>query len=150
MVTALAFMLDGERYAIPIAAVAEILPFMPLKPAPGAAASVKGILALRGYLIPVVDAAERLGVTRRSALPADPKIIAGHGRGGDNRYLGFLVDDVLDLIEFDESAVSRLSDGDRLELKVVEVNGEFYRLIDPEKFTGSVAVEPPADVAAAV
>lgn len=47
--------LAGERYGIPAAHVAEVVPAVPLRAVPGAREGVVGLLRFRGRVVPVVD-----------------------------------------------------------------------------------------------
>lgn len=47
--------LAGERYGIPAAHVAEVVPAVPLRAVPGVREGVVGLLRFRGQVVPVVD-----------------------------------------------------------------------------------------------
>jgi len=57
----LTFRLGDETYALPILAVKEILEYPPLTNVPLMANCVRGVLNLRGSVVPVVDLAVRFG-----------------------------------------------------------------------------------------
>lgn len=59
----LLFSLDAIQYGIPIQRVQEIVRLLPMTPVPGTPAHVKGMMNLRGKVIPVVD------LRRRFMLP---------------------------------------------------------------------------------
>lgn len=63
----LTFSLRGGDYALPVLRVKEILQYEPLTAVPGAPAHVRGVLNLRGSVVPVVDLARKLGFD-----PAEP------------------------------------------------------------------------------
>jgi purine-binding chemotaxis protein CheW len=87
----LAFLLAGETYAVPIAHVAEILRPLPITEVPRAAATVLGVVSVRGRLLTVVD------LRRRFRLPEAPLerksriLIADLGKG---EQIGLAVDEV--------------------------------------------------------
>ena len=62
---------------------------------------VRGVVFVRGHLIPVVDAAERLGL-REHQRPDEPHIVCLRV---DGRLVGVELDEALDLLEFDPRAV---------------------------------------------
>lgn len=51
----------GETFAVPIGEILEILRERPLTPVPLTGAAMAGVLSLRGRMVPVIDAALRLG-----------------------------------------------------------------------------------------
>ena len=97
----LRFALGNERYAVRIDAVREILEVVRMTPLPLMPAFVRGVMNLRGAVVPVVDLGARLGlevtvVGRRTcvvivdiALPDDQ---------GSQR-LGMLVDAVYEVVD---------------------------------------------------
>ena len=53
----------GENlHAMPIDVIVEVLPALPIEAVPQCPAFVRGVVFVRGHLIPVLDAAERLGL----------------------------------------------------------------------------------------
>src|SRR5262249_41712409 len=66
--------LGNDLYAIPIAAVEEVLPALPIEPVPRCPRSVRGVIFVRGHLIPVLDAAEQLGCENHQRLD-EPNIV---------------------------------------------------------------------------
>ncbi|MDR0454199.1 MAG: chemotaxis protein CheW [Deferribacteraceae bacterium] len=84
------FMMGSEHYGVDIMAVEEIIRPMDITPVPRAPSFVKGIINLRGRIIPVVDLRDRLRI---------PIVDTGeHMRivvmRIENRQLGFIVDRV--------------------------------------------------------
>lgn len=55
------FALGAERYGVPISAVYEIIRRQPITAVPQAPEFVRGVINLRGRIIPVVDLRERFG-----------------------------------------------------------------------------------------
>lgn len=62
----LTFMLAGETYALPVLAVREIIRLCPITPVATMPPHVRGVINLRGKVIPIVDLRVRFG------LPAAP------------------------------------------------------------------------------
>lgn len=94
--------LDGgsSLYGIGADHVREISPDRPTTRIPGAPPYVRGLLNLRGTLVPLLDLSERL--TGQGVTSGDPSIVVVHA---DGRLLALLVDDVLEVEEVAESAV---------------------------------------------
>jgi purine-binding chemotaxis protein CheW len=97
----------GERLLVPIDAVREILEVAGLTPVPQTPAFVRGVMNLRGAVVPVLDLSARLDLAptrlaRRSAiivvesLPAPPQ---------DRMIAGLLVDAVFEVIDLGDQVI---------------------------------------------
>lgn len=94
------FTLAGESYAFPVAAVQEILRVGTITRVPDAPHPVRGILNLRGRVVPVVDLRVRLGLQPGEANGSSRVLIAT-ARG---RLIGLLVDSVEQVVRLDAAA----------------------------------------------
>lgn len=98
--TWLAFELAGQRYAVPLAKVREVIRAEEPTPVPGAPSGVLGIVNLRGTIVTVYDGCRRLGLASKSTTPMDSERIVIFEFGEE--IVGVRVDamgDVLDLAE---------------------------------------------------
>jgi purine-binding chemotaxis protein CheW len=102
----LAFVLDGEQYALPIDEVREIVKVPVLTEVPGGKQSLLGILNLRGEILAIYNVKPRLGLSEASPSIAGPdarldqlsksaRILIVHGQNVD---CGILVDRVVRVI----------------------------------------------------
>ncbi len=55
LIKLLTFILDGEEYAVDILKVQEIIGIIEITPVPKTKPYIKGVINLRGYIIPVID-----------------------------------------------------------------------------------------------
>lgn len=58
----LSFRTHGEKYALPISSVREITEYRTMTPVPMMPAFVRGVINLRGHVVPVIDLTCRFGV----------------------------------------------------------------------------------------
>ena len=65
----LSFVLAGEEYAVDILRVKEIIEYNTLTRVPGMPASVRGVINLRGRVVPVIDMALRFGLPESVITP---------------------------------------------------------------------------------
>ncbi len=95
----LTFVLSGEVFALPILEVTEIIEYRSLTVVPMMPAFVRGVINLRGRVVPVVDLAARFGrgttdVVRRTSIV----IVEPNGQDGDGpdngQDMGIMVDAV--------------------------------------------------------
>ena len=127
--------LGDERYGLPIAAVDEVVSLpATLTRLPGAPAYVKGVMNLRGSVIPVIDQRQRFSVAGAKATNAERVVVVTLGR----LQAGFAVDAVSKILEIDVDDLMpapELSEGgDRLFDRAarVEREGDVILLIDPK------------------
>jgi purine-binding chemotaxis protein CheW len=88
------FSLRGGEYALPIRQVQEIIRYTEPRPVASEATSVRGVISLRGKILPVVDVAGRLGLTDTS--DAEGKIVIVESEGSST--IGVIVDDVEEVV----------------------------------------------------
>lgn len=74
------FVLDGQRYAFPLATVQQVLPMVAPAPLPEAPAIALGVINLHGLVVPVLDIRRRLGLPPREYGPADRLVVARSSR----------------------------------------------------------------------
>ena len=126
--------LGKDLYALPIAAIEEVLPALPIEGVPQCPDFVRGVIFVRGHLIPVMSAAERLGWTTHQLAEESTIVCLRVG----NRRIGVEFDEALDLMDLATAKVLPSEDlGARAGFftGVVECDGQLIRLLDPEKLT---------------
>lgn len=97
----LAFGLSGERFALPLGSVREILKLALITEVPRARAHVVGILSVRGRITTVIDLRKRL---RMSAAPNTKQSRILLVEGGDE-VVGLLVDEVFQVYRLHEEEI---------------------------------------------
>ncbi len=130
--TVLAVRLGEDVHAVPIEAVVEVLPALPIESIPQCPRFIRGVVYVRGHIIPVLDAAERLGLQSHQR-PPEPHIVCL--RIGE-RLIGVEFDEALDLIEIDpRQSMPADAIGARQGFfgGVFERDGQMIRLLDPDK-----------------
>jgi purine-binding chemotaxis protein CheW len=97
----LTFLLASEEYAVDVLSVKEIIEYGEVTKVPGTPFHVRGVINLRGSVVPVVDLAVKLGreespLTRRSCI-----VIVETGlQQGERVVTGVVADAVNQVIEF--------------------------------------------------
>ena len=95
------FTLDGQEYGIDIMVVREIKGWSETTTIPNAPDYVRGVINLRGVIVPIFDLRSRFGMGRTTPSPMHVVIIV-HTRA---KTIGLLVDAVSDIISIEPSAV---------------------------------------------
>jgi len=103
------FRLGGGEYALPIRQVQEIIRFTEPRPVASDSASVRGVISLRGKILPVVDVAERLGLPASSET--EGKIVIVESDGGPT--IGVIVDDVEEVVTIGDDTLEEVPVADR-------------------------------------
>ena len=141
---ALAVRIGENLHAMPIDVVEEVLPALPIETIPQCPSFVRGVVFVRGHLIPVLDAAERLGL-RDHVRPAEPHIVCL--RVG-SRLVGLEVDEAIDLIEIGACTALPVEEWNAQSgflSGLVEKDGQVIRILDAKRMIApqeAVALEP--------
>lgn len=149
----LSFFLAGDEYAVSISPVREIIECPPLTKVPGAPAWIRGVLNLRGLVVPVVDLAVKFGlqageITRRSCI-----VILDVSFEDGPTVIGVIADavhQVLDLLPEAIQPPPRFGPKVRVDciLGMAENNGKFAVLLDIDRILTTSEIVAAADAAA--
>ena len=100
------FQLGGEHYALEVLRVQEVLDMGALTHVPGAPNSLRGVLNLRGHVVPVWDLRIPFGLPVDSSISRAPCVLMVESHIGDQvRVTGLLVDRVSDVLEFPNDSI---------------------------------------------
>lgn len=94
----LTFLLGGEEYAVDILRVQEIRAWEPATPIAQAPDFIKGVINLRGAIVPVIDLRIRFGLGHGEYTPFTVTVILNVGK----RTVGIVVDAVSDVVSVSE------------------------------------------------
>ncbi len=97
----LTFVLGEEQYGLEILKVNAILSLMPITPLPQAPHYVRGVINLRGKIIPVIDVRLKFGMMEAEST-SETCIIVVDLNGAQ---LGMIVDTVRDVINIEDSQI---------------------------------------------
>lgn len=134
----LTFVLCGEEYGIEILKVREIIGIMNITPVPQTPAYMKGVINLRGKVIPVVDLRLKFGF-QEVEHTKETCIIVVEVR---NKLTGIIVDtvsEVLDVSGNDLEPAPHLGDGINTEifLGMAKIKNKVKILLDIDKVLGT-------------
>ena len=90
----LTFALADEEYALPVLKVREIIKMMEITQVPKVPPHVKGVINLRGKVIPIVDLRLKFGFPPQDATERTCIIVVDAAINGGRSSLGFVVDGV--------------------------------------------------------
>jgi purine-binding chemotaxis protein CheW len=94
----LTFSLAGEEYGIAILKVKEIIGMMPITPVPQAPSFVKGVVNLRGRVIPVTDFRRKFGMEEKEYTERTCIIVVEISGRESTILMGLVVDSVSEVL----------------------------------------------------
>jgi purine-binding chemotaxis protein CheW len=97
----MAFRIGPQEFCVDIVSVREIRGWTPATALPHSPAYVRGVINLRGAVLPIVDLAARLGLPPIEANSRNVVIVAQIGR----QIVGLLVDAVSEILTIAEEAI---------------------------------------------
>jgi purine-binding chemotaxis protein CheW len=130
------FKVGASEYTLPASAVLHMEAFVEATPVPGTAPYVRGLMQVRGRVLPIVDLRARFGEAAHVSPEARVVIVESAGRS-----VGLLADTAREVLPID---VTRFKDAPEIlsatsqgfVKAVAEVNGRLLMLLDIEKVIG--------------
>jgi len=134
----LSFKLDEEEFALDISKVREVLDFTKITKVPQTPDFMKGVINLRGSVVPVVDLNKKFGI-KHTEKTSDTRIIIGEVTiDGNDIMLGVLADSVHEVMDIEpENIEPSPRIGTRLNTEFLKGMGrrgeEFVMILDIDK-----------------
>ncbi len=134
----LTFKLDDEVFAVDISKVREVLDFTTITKVPKTPEFMRGVINLRGSVVPVVDMRLKFGMTKTEKTVNTCVIIVEISLDGDTTVLGALADSVQEVIELEPEHIEPAPKiGTRLKTEFIKGMGKqddsFIILLDIDK-----------------
>lgn len=127
------FTLGAEHYALPIQQVHEIIRYTQPRSVASHTDWVRGVISLRGRIVPVYDLAARLGVT--SELTEQTKIVIVET---DSEVAGVIVDDVEEVLTVEDEQIEEVPGADASLIEsIAKINDRLVVLLKPSTIFGA-------------
>lgn len=97
----LGFMLADEEYALDILEIKEIIRLQTITPVPRTPGYLKGIITLRGVIVPVFDLRSRLGLKEAEHGPRTRIVVVYRG----DEFAGMIVDSITQVMRVSEDRI---------------------------------------------
>jgi len=101
----LTFLMANEKYGLEILKVREIIGMMDVTPVPTTPAFVRGVINLRGKVIPVVDLRLKFGMEAKQDTPRTCIIVVQLARAAQEMIMGIIVDEVSEVLDIDQDQI---------------------------------------------
>lgn len=148
------FSLDGQRYALPLAAIERIVRAVEVTVLPHAPPMVLGVIDMAGRILPVLSLRQHFGLPDRAVVPADRFLIARTGL----RTVAVVIDEAQGVVErrqSEDGAPGEIAPGFRNIQGVVKIGDDLVLVLDPERWLSAedarslyAAIGPPVAHAA--
>jgi purine-binding chemotaxis protein CheW len=123
------FTLGSEEYALPIRQVHEIIRYTEPRSVAAESGWVRGVISLRGKIVPVYDLAARLGL--RTAEPAEGGKIVIVETATD--MAGVIVDDVEEVLTVEDAQLDAVPAAGSASIEAIaKIDDRLVILLDPE------------------
>ncbi len=134
----LTYKLGEEVFALEITKVREVLEFMTVTKVPRAPDFIRGVINLRGSVVPVVDLRMTFGMTKTERTLSTCVIIAEMTVNGETTVLGAMADSVQEVVELGPDQIEPAPKiGSRLINEFIvgmgKLNGRFIIILDVDR-----------------
>ncbi|QWR77977.1 chemotaxis protein CheW [Candidatus Magnetomonas plexicatena] len=138
MMQFLTFKLDDEVFALHIEKIREVLEFTTVTKMPRTPEFMRGVINLRGSVVPVIDMKQKFGMSYTEKAVDTCVVIVEVGMEGEKVILGAMVDSVKEVMELEQSAIEPPPKiGTQLSNEYIEGMGkqddEFVIILDIDK-----------------
>jgi purine-binding chemotaxis protein CheW len=130
------FSLGDEEYALPIADVHEIIRYTEPRSVASSVGWVRGVISLRGKIVPVYDLAARLGQGTDETTREQKIVIVETGIA----MAGVIVDDVAEVLTIEDDQLERVPSADDASIDfIAKVDDRLVVLLNPAGLFGGPA-----------
>ncbi|MFI3137627.1 MAG: chemotaxis protein CheW [Methylococcaceae bacterium] len=134
----LSFSLGHEEYGVNILRVQEIRSWEPVSRIPNVPSYEKGVVNLRGAIVPIIDLRERFDLGRAEYTPLTVVVVLQAEINNKSRTMGVVVDSVSDVVDVDKENIQRAPDfGTKVSTEFINglasVNERMVMLLDVER-----------------
>ncbi|MCF6202625.1 MAG: chemotaxis protein CheW [Methylococcaceae bacterium] len=139
LVQFLSFTLGDEEYGVDILSVQEIRSWEPVSRIPNVPDYEKGVVNLRGAIVPIIDLRERFGLGHLEYSPLTVVVVLQmQTKEGQARVMGVVVDSVSDVIDVDKKTIQDAPNfGTKVSTEFINglasVNDRMVMILDVEK-----------------
>ncbi len=134
----LVFDVIKESYGVPITKVREVIRFVEITPLNDASRFLKGVINLRGKIIPIIDLRAKFGLQETDYSDRTIFIIVDIPGAKDVINIGIAVDSVQDVIDIPESNLEKAPDiGLKLKSQylygIAQINGKMLMILNIDR-----------------
>lgn len=138
--------LDNESYGMAVLKVREIIRLQKITPVPQMPSYVKGVINLRGRVIPIVDLRLKFGLKAEIAERTCIVVVQVSMSAGQSVQMGLIVDSVEEVVTLSQDEIEPTPEfGAKIDttylLGMAKVKGQVKTLLDIDRVVAPEAVE---------
>ena len=138
----LTFALADEEYGLPVLRVREIIQMMDITEVPQMPPHIKGVLNLRGKVVPVIDLRVKFALTQRDLTSRTCIIVVEVALASGSVLMGIIVDHVSEVLNIEAGEIEQTPEfGDRVCTDYIKgmakVKGTVKILLDLDRVLGT-------------
>lgn len=138
----LTFALGDEEYGLPVLKVREIIKVMDITAVPQVPGHIKGVINLRGKVIPVVDLRLKFGFASQDYTERTCIIVVEVALAASSVMMGMVVDSVSEVLNIGEAEIEQTPEfGERVTTDYIKamakVKGRVKILLDLDRVLGA-------------
>jgi purine-binding chemotaxis protein CheW len=143
----LTFFCGGETYGIPVLKVREIISMLPITQVPQVPAYMKGVINLRGKVIPVVDLRAKFSLPQAEATDSTCIVVVQiAGMEGQIKLIGLIVDAVEEVANIAQADIEPTPDfGGSISVQYIlgmaKIKGSVKSLLDIDQIIAADTIE---------
>lgn len=115
----LTFSLGSENYGIPLETVKEIIAMLPITEVPKTPSFIKGVINLRGKIIPIMDLRLKLSLPEKEYNERTCIIVVDINSSKIKKQMGIAVDVVAEVIDIKQESIQKVKKED------LQIDGEY-------------------------
>ncbi|MFZ5446458.1 MAG: chemotaxis protein CheW [Myxococcota bacterium] len=136
----LTFIVDGAEYGVDILRVQEIRGWTQPVPLPNSPTYVRGVINIRGDIVPITDLRQRLGMATVQHGPMSAVIVLRSDERAGSRAMGIVVDAMSDVSTLAEDSLKPPPDfgdqGAKLARAIVTAGEKLITILDVDQLFG--------------
>jgi len=139
------FSLMGEEYALKIQHVREIIAFEPITAIPSMPPVVRGVMNLRGFVVPVIDLPVKFGLPATPLGPTTYLVVVDPAWAGETVRLALVTPELGRVIDLGDDEITPVPDfGTRIQSEylrgVAQIDGRTVLFLDTDRLLSAAEI----------
>jgi purine-binding chemotaxis protein CheW len=139
------FMLDKTMFGVPVMKTREIVEYGKITPVPEAPEFIKGVINLRGQVVPVIDLSRKFFGIDTKIQESTSVMIVEVALDNEINFMGLTVDNVKDVLEINDDKLENSPKyGSKMKSEYIQnvasYNDDFILILDIDKVISNIKI----------